>query len=94
MMLTKILGNFFKIGDGGRVTNGCASRLKHPLDTQIHLLFFDEFAAFNLFHAHLHLLFEPFVIREQAGDGFLQQFVSSPACAGSQVVKLRFLAFR
>jgi hypothetical protein len=68
--------------------------LKHPLNAGIHLFFFDEFAAVELVNAYLHLFLKPFIVRKQARDGFLHQFVSPPARAGGQIVQLRFLVVR
>jgi hypothetical protein len=34
-----------------RASNGCASRLKHAVDADVHFLFFDELAPVSLFNA-------------------------------------------
>jgi hypothetical protein len=64
------------------------------LEARVHLIFFDELAARYLVNADLHLLPEPFVVREEPRNSFLHKLVRSPTGLGGQVVELRFLLLR
>ena len=75
------------------MAGGCASRAKHPLDAGVHLFLFDEFPPHNLVDPDLYLLLEPLVVRKQAGDGLLDQFIGSPAGSEGKIVQLGFLIF-
>ena len=57
-MLSRVIGNALQ------GPNGCASRLKHPLNASVHFLFFDKFTSGNLVQADLNLCLEPFVMSE------------------------------
>ena len=72
----------------------CASRLQHPLNTSIHLLFLYEFATRDLIDANLYLCFEPIIMRKHPGNSFLNQIVCLPACLDGQIVKFGFLILR
>ena len=73
------------------MTNESASRLQQALNTRIHLVFLDKFTARNLVNANLHLLLEPFVVREQLRHGFLYEFVRSATGLGGEGGKPGFL---
>ena len=49
-----------------RESNEYPSRLQHPIDASVHLIFFDELAAGNLIQPYLHLFSEPAIVVDQA----------------------------
>jgi hypothetical protein len=71
-----------------------ASRLEHSLHAGVHFLFLDEFAAGYLVDANLDLLLEPIVMRQQAGNRFLDELIGSPAGLHGKLVELNFLGLR
>lgn len=77
-----------------RLTNGCASRLKHPRNPGIHFFFFDELTAFYLIDSNLHLLLEPFVTGKQVVNGLLHEFVGSTSGLDSKLVEFGFVSLR
>src|SRR5580692_7568712 len=74
-----------------RVPSECASRVKHPLDSGVHLFLFDEFPPRNLVNPDLHLFLEPLAVRKQAGDGLLDQVIRSPPRSEGKIVQLGLL---
>jgi hypothetical protein len=61
------------------------------LNACIHFGFFDDLAPRNLFDSQLHLPLEPGIVRKQAINGFLYQFVGASTGLGGKSVELGFL---
>jgi hypothetical protein len=71
-----------------------ASRLEQALNAGIHIFLINEFAARDLVDSHLHLLFEPRIVGEQASDSLLHQVICASSGLEGKVVELGFLILR